>query len=213
MMARSTKDDALETRERIIDAAEDVFHAQGVSRTSLADVAQAAGVTRGAIYWHFKNKTDLFNAMCERVHLPMEEVLHASLEVGVKDPLDAFFKGLTASLQQAAINPHWHKVLNILYNKCELVDPDDPILVRHRECHAEMSLKIQRIFSAAMVAGQLPSDFNVEMGHRFMHATITGMIREWILENDSNYDFASSVDRMVKACLFTLQHAPTLRGV
>jgi TetR/AcrR family acrAB operon transcriptional repressor len=43
-----------------------------VSRTSLSDIAAAAGTTRGAIYWHFKNKADVFNAMMDRVILPME---------------------------------------------------------------------------------------------------------------------------------------------
>ena len=70
-MARCTKEQALETRTRILDAAEDVFNANGVSKTSLADVAAAAGLTRGAIYWHFANKTDLFAAMCQRVRQPM----------------------------------------------------------------------------------------------------------------------------------------------
>ena len=58
-MVRRTKDEALETRNRILDAAERVFGESGVSRTSLEDVASAAGVTRGAIYWHFKDKSDL----------------------------------------------------------------------------------------------------------------------------------------------------------
>ena len=45
---------------------------QGVSQTSLQQIAQQAGATRGAIYWHFKDKADLFNAMMERVTLPLE---------------------------------------------------------------------------------------------------------------------------------------------
>ena len=71
-MARRTKDEAVETRNQILDAAERIFGERGVSRTSLTDIAQAADVTRGAIYWHFKDKADLFNAMMERVTLPME---------------------------------------------------------------------------------------------------------------------------------------------
>ena len=58
-MPRKTKEEAQETRQRILDAAERVFQMQGVSRTSLAHIADAAGVTRGAIYWHFRNKADL----------------------------------------------------------------------------------------------------------------------------------------------------------
>ena len=71
-MARRTKADAQATRSSLLDAAEQLFQARGVSRTSLNDIALAAGTTRGAIYWHFKDKADLFNAMMERVTLPLE---------------------------------------------------------------------------------------------------------------------------------------------
>lgn len=60
-MARKTKEQAQETRLQILEAAVVEFSARGVSATSLTDIANAAGVTRGAIYWHFKNKVDLFN--------------------------------------------------------------------------------------------------------------------------------------------------------
>ena len=70
-MARRTKEEALETRGRILDAAEAVFHEKGVAHASLAEIAETAGVTRGAIYWHFKDKADLFHAMMLRVTLPM----------------------------------------------------------------------------------------------------------------------------------------------
>jgi len=62
-MARKTKLEALETRERLLDAGEVVFRQRGVTRTSLAEIAAAAGVTRGAVYWHFKDKAALFHAM------------------------------------------------------------------------------------------------------------------------------------------------------
>ena len=48
-VARSTKQEALATRNRLLDAAEVLFQAQGVSQTSLQQIAQQAGATRGAI--------------------------------------------------------------------------------------------------------------------------------------------------------------------
>lgn len=74
-MARRTKEEAEETRHRLLDAAELVFCERGVSGASLADVARAAGLSRGAIYWHFKDKLDLFEAMMQRVILPMEQIV------------------------------------------------------------------------------------------------------------------------------------------
>ena len=67
--------EAVATREALLDAAEREFRGKGVAHTTLADVAEAAGLTRGAIYWHFRDKAELFEAMCERAAMPMEAML------------------------------------------------------------------------------------------------------------------------------------------
>ena len=64
-MPRKTKDEAELTRVGILNAALEVFNDKGVSRSTLADIASEAGVTRGAIYWHFKNKADLVHQLME----------------------------------------------------------------------------------------------------------------------------------------------------
>ena len=86
-MARRTKEDAQRTRDRILDMAEREFLRRGVSRTSLEQIASAAGVTRGAVYWHFRNKADLFNAMMNRVTLPLEAEILRSGERTLDDPV------------------------------------------------------------------------------------------------------------------------------
>ena len=86
-MARRTKQDAQATREALLDAAERVFELRGVSHTSLAHIAEAAGLTRGAVYWHFKDKAALFNAMMERVTLPMEDGVRVAASGAQDDPL------------------------------------------------------------------------------------------------------------------------------
>ena len=73
-MGRRTKVEAAQTRQEIIDAARRVFHERGVSRTSMENVAQAAGVSRGAIYWHFENKAALFYAMREQTARVLDQV-------------------------------------------------------------------------------------------------------------------------------------------
>ena len=77
-MARRTKEEAQVTRERLLDAAEAIFRERGVTRTSLAEVAAAAGLTRGAVYWHFKDKADLFRAMCDRATLPLDAMFEST---------------------------------------------------------------------------------------------------------------------------------------
>ena len=67
-MVRKTKEEAMNTRARIMDAAIELFADRGFARTSLEEIAEAAGVTRGAVYWHFKNKFDLISAIHEDMH-------------------------------------------------------------------------------------------------------------------------------------------------
>ena len=81
------KKKAADTRNSILDAAEDVFNDRGYSKTSLNEIALVAGVTRGAIYWHFKNKEDLFNEMCERVRTPMREQLEKAVADSAGNPI------------------------------------------------------------------------------------------------------------------------------
>lgn len=63
---RRTKEDALQTRCRLLQAAKELFNEKGFSRTTLAEIAQRAGLTRGAAYWHFKSKDEIFITVVEQ---------------------------------------------------------------------------------------------------------------------------------------------------
>lgn len=86
-MVRRTKEEAQETRNQILEAAEQAFYERGVARTTLADIATLAGVTRGAIYWHFSNKADLVQAMLDSLREPLDEMARASESADEEDPL------------------------------------------------------------------------------------------------------------------------------
>ena len=60
---RRTKEEAAVTRARLLDAALASFHTKGYSATTLDDIARQAGITRGAIQWHFGNKAELYNTL------------------------------------------------------------------------------------------------------------------------------------------------------
>lgn len=69
---RRTKTEALKTKEYLMLAALDTFYKKGIARTSLNEIAQAAGVTRGALYWHFKNKEDLFESSFMQLSMSLQ---------------------------------------------------------------------------------------------------------------------------------------------
>ena len=72
---RKTKEEAQQTRSNLLNAALNVFYERGVSKASLDEIAKAAGVTRGALYWHFKNKEDLFEALFQNYYADLEQQL------------------------------------------------------------------------------------------------------------------------------------------
>jgi TetR/AcrR family acrAB operon transcriptional repressor len=209
-MARCTKEEALETRSRILDAAESVFHANGVARTSLADVAQAAGVTRGAIYWHFKNKSDLFDAMCERVRLPMEAMVAETSDEHAVDPLGQLRQTCIFIMRDTVNNPHLRKVLDILFHKCEYVDAADPIALRELECFSQGTDNLERTLRNAVAKGQLPQDLDTRLASVVFHASIDGLLNNWLF-SPASFDLAGDAERLVDACLETLRNAPSLR--
>lgn len=209
-MARNTKEEALETRNRILDAAENVFHAQGVAHTSLADVAEAANVTRGAIYWHFKNKTDLFDAMCERVRLPLKEMGQAHADEAVEDPLAELRSGCVFVLKEAVDNPHSHKVFDILFHKCEFVDADDPISVRQREAFLHGTATLEHILRNAIAKGQLAKDLDAHLAASMLHATVNGLLKNWLFAPGS-FNLVDNAEKFIDACIDTLRYAPSLR--
>lgn len=209
-MARCTKQEALETRERILDAAENVFHARGVARTSLAGVAQAAGVTRGAIYWHFRNKSDLFVAMCERIRLPMEAMFQAGVHESASDPLGQLRTTCVFVLREAMLNPHSRKVFDIMYHKCEFVDAADPILIRQRESFVNGSANIERVLRNAILKQQLPGDLDTHLAATMFHAGISGLLNNWLFST-SSFDLARDAEKLIDASIETLRNASSLR--
>lgn len=74
-MLTNRKKQAQVTRQEILDAAEEVFYEMGLSAATLATIAERSSVTRGAIYWHFSNKADVFEAVFQRTILYYEELI------------------------------------------------------------------------------------------------------------------------------------------
>ena len=209
-MARSTKEEALETRNRLLDAAENVFHSKGFSRTTLADVAQAADLTRGAVYWHFKNKSDLFNAMCERVRLPMEEMAAAGTHERVNNPLDYLRNSCLFFLKESVHNPHARNVFNILFHKCEFVDSTDPVFIRQQEASRLAGQRLENLLANAVAKGQLPAELDIRLASVLFQASMEGILKNWLF-SPGRFDLVQDAERIVDTCMDTLRLAPSLR--
>lgn len=108
------------TRDRLLDAAEHLFASRGVAKTSLEDVAVAAGFTRGALYWHFSGKGELLDALFARAEIPLDEM--ACRVLGQADPLAALHAYWNGAMAYIRTSERARRVIEIRMRKCEYID-------------------------------------------------------------------------------------------
>ena len=181
-MVRRTKADAQATRHRLLDAAEQLFQARGVSRTSLNDIAQAAGTTRGAIYWHFKDKADLFNAMMERVTLPMEESLQCVVGQQSLDPIEGLRAALLEALRKTAGDAQTRRVFEVATHKVEYVDELMAVQQRHLQVRNQCLARTEQALERAVALRGRPLPLPVTTAALGLHVMMDGLIQNWLLD-------------------------------
>lgn len=205
-MVRRTKEEAKATRNQLLDAAEIVFNQKGVARSSLADIAAAAGVTRGAIYWHFKNKADLFHAMLERVEMPLDEMIGQLSSEQLAAPLAFIRKASLKVLSHIATDAQTCRVFDIAHHKCELVDEMAIARERRLEGRAGCLNQIEEAVRAAILQGALPKSLNPHTAAIGLHALIDGLISNWVLHPDS-FSLAAEAGTLIDIYLSGLVNA------
>ena len=184
-MVRRTKEQAQQTRNALLDAAEAVFDARGVSGASLQEVAETAGVTRGAVYWHFRDKADLFNAMMDRAILPFERHWLGAGPDDAADPLQRLRDLLFDILHQTATDARLQRVLAISTQKVEYVGELDAIRERHLRVCAQALQRFEALLRLAGAAGQLASGVAPKAAARALHALVDGLIGNWMLDRNA----------------------------
>jgi TetR/AcrR family transcriptional regulator, acrAB operon repressor len=207
-MVRRTKEEARETRNRILDTAEQVFVKKGVSNTSLAMLAEAAGVTRGAIYWHFRNKADLFDAMMSRVVLPMEEMAARAGDDDLEDPLAHVRACALNVLGHLASDTQCQRVFEICCHKVEYVDEMEQMRQRHIETRNHCLKNIERGLRIAASKGMLSPSVNPRVAAVGLHALVDGLIVNWVLD-PSYLPLAREARTLVDQYLRQLRAVPT----
>ena len=181
-MVRRTKEEALATRHRLLDAAEHLFQAQGVSRTSLNDIALHAGTSRGAIYWHFKDKADLFNAMMDRVTLPLEQAFQNLSKDFASEPLDQLRAAMQQALLQISSDSNTRRVFEVATQKVEYVDELQAVRARHLKVRNEFLIHVERGLQLAAVAQKLVIPISTANAAQGLHAMVDGLIQNWLLD-------------------------------
>ncbi len=183
-MARRTKEDALETRANLLDAAERLFLTQGVSNTSLAQIASASGATRGAIYWHFKDKADLFNAMMDRVTLPFETAVEDLL--AQPDALQAMRDHALETMDHISKDAQLQRVLTVAMMMVELVPEHSTIRVRLEESSNRFTARITQAIRQRATQDSSSLHSSPEQIAIAFHSLVFGLMHQWLLTPQFN---------------------------
>ena len=205
-MARKKKEEAQQTRQQLIEAAIGQFATRGVASTTLTDIADAAKVTRGAIYWHFTSKTEIFNAIWEQ-QLPLRDIICDRLSLSENDdPLLMLREQFITALQYIAHEPRQCALLQILYHKCEFhsdMISKDEIRKRIGFNYDSLRITLEKCISQRIVAAQM----NVELTMIVLHGFFSGIIKNWLMNTDS-FNLYQQAPALVDSILATL---PVLR--
>lgn len=184
-MVRKTKEEAQNTRRNILDAALDVFYVKGVGHSSLEDIADAAGVTRGAVYWHFKNKADIFQALHAEIHMSFMNRLMDTKEQNLQNPLDQLRLLSIDSLVDIDTDIKKKKFFTVFFLKCDY-SGDLAALLAMQSQHKSESLEIIKgFFKRAIDQGQLPKGADADTLGTSLFCYMGGLIHEYL--RDPNF--------------------------
>ena len=176
---RRTKAEAEETRQRIICAAEQVFYDKGVFETTLEDVARAAGVTRGAIYWHFANKTELLLALHDAVPLPQEDMVARELQADPADPLALILKASIEWFTAISGDERRQRIYTILF-RCDYSEEMASLLEKQRDVDSACCSDLNGAFESAAAKGQLSPNWTPQVASRCYMWMVKGLYVDWL---------------------------------
>jgi len=196
---RRTKAEAEKTRNAILAAAETLFLEKGVAHTSLEHIARHAGVTRGAVYWHFANKADLFNAMLGQVRLPPEQLAERMRGCPEHDPLLTLRELCIEAIENLARSPQKRRIFTILLRRCEFTEELREAEERHEAFINRFIELCEQQFSAPAVAPRLHPGLSPRLAARAVHALIVGLFHDW-LRDPNLFDPLNDTAPMVDAC-------------
>jgi AcrR family transcriptional regulator len=197
-MARKTKAESEATRELLLDAAEQAFLDNGVACTSLDAIARRAGHTRGAIYWHFEDKSALFQAMLDRVRLPLGDLIEEFARESGEDPVKTLRRLCAFALQRLVDDPRHRRVYTILLLRCELVGAMNPAVESQERLVEEVLDLFERQFSRASELGHLNPVIPPAVAASALHAYMSGLFMQY-LRDPQHCDLENHRDALLAA--------------
>jgi TetR/AcrR family acrAB operon transcriptional repressor len=180
-MARRTREEAECTRQEILNAALELFHEKGYSRTTLEQIARRAGVTRGAIYWHFKDKVDLFLGLKDEIEQPAGMRLEDLLLWPVES-LDDMRKGALRLFRNIEENEQFRRYFEIVLYRAEFTEELQPLLTKYQDKLQRLQQKDQEDLIRLQRAGKVRADVDCLRAALGFRCLFIGVLDNWFMD-------------------------------
>jgi len=174
---RRTKEDAEKTRIALLGSAEKLFLERGVAHTSLDQIARDAGVTRGAVYWHFQNKAHLFHEMLNQVRLPPEQMTQRLCNGLQQQPLRALRDLCVEGIGGLARDEQKGRIMTILLHRCEFTDELREAEERHHAFINQFIDLCEKLLEKA--ADRLHPGMTPRLAALALHSLLVGLLSDW----------------------------------
>ena len=203
-MPKRTHEEALQTKKQIMDAAVTLFSSKGYEKTSLSDVARAAGVTRGAIYWHFENKGELLIELLQAIAKDknLVEPLLDSAKESEFDPLGCIRKWLYAHGTNEANLLFVSEIAKIGSSALLEIIGEEELHYRMHEMVRNRVYYLKEGIKNAIRRRQLPADVDVELAAEAINLMLVGYVLA--VRKDKAFWTLNRYYRLVDACLISL---------
>ena len=180
---RRTKEEAEQTRQAILDAAEALFLTNGVARTSLEMIARECGVTRGAVYWHFQNKAHLFHEMLSQIRIPADELTERLRVDGEQDSLQRLYQLCIEGMEQFTRPGRERRVMTIMLHRCEFTEE----LREAEERDLQFLRQFIRITDALFTshAHRLQPGVTPQLASRLLHSLFLGALSDLLRDEQT----------------------------
>ena len=187
---RRTKEQAALTREGILDAALQVFLKKGFAATTLEDISKAAGVTRGALYWHFKGKLDVYEQLYRR-----ESQSNDGIRTILTEDIPPFVcvrKLMSAVLRRFYTNERFRQYVEMTSLKIESGVGTDALNKDKAKVYDEIIWAIAEKLEAAKKDGSILPSIHPLLAARFLMTFIIGSYRLYFTAPEHFQNFEES---------------------
>ena len=180
-MARKKKEEAEKTRQDILDAALKIFARKGFVRSTLNDIAIEAGITRGAIYWHFKDKANLFEVLSDDIE-SASGVRFEDIPWGSFLSFDEVREFILEYLFRFETDDRFRSFYEVVTYKTEYHEELEPVLAKERTKSRRVKQQLITIFQKFQEQGLMRRDFDPGHAAISICAFVLGLIEVWLLD-------------------------------